>query len=185
MNIIRIMGVDPGNNLGIGILTIDLDTSAILGVNTNFHILDSYINPLSHDTMLDRCNKLNGIITENMKCYNPLVVGLESSFMNVRFAKSVIQLSQYVMTIEMAVRNYDYWTRLFKYPPKMIKALVGAGGDAGKNDMLTNLKSKSELTKFVNLDLLTEHEIDALSIAYVTYKEIINNPYYLLTLPTY
>lgn len=185
MNVIRILGVDPGNNLGIGVLTVDLDTSAILCVDTSIHVLDSYINPLSHDTMLDRCMVLGNIITEYMKCYNPLVVGLESSFMNVRFAKSVIQLSQYVMTIEMSVRKYDYWTRLFKYPPKMVKALVGAGGDAGKSDMLSNMKKIPEISNLVNLDLLTEHEIDALSIAYISYKEIIKNPYYLLTLPTY
>ena len=185
-NVYTIVGIDPGNNLGVGILYVDIDTNKITKVESRTFVLDRYINrDLVPNVMLARCQYLQNIVSSMVFRYQPVIVGLEAAFMNVRFATSVIQLSQYVMSICLAVSNTRPFTKIIKYPPKYIKASVGAGGNADKDDMKSNLLKIKEISSYIDIDYLTEHEIDALSIAYLTYKEVLLNPYLLITLPNH
>ena len=182
-NFYTILGLDPGNNLGIGVLQVSTETNEILSVTGQTLVLDRYVEDDTYNVMLARIQKLHNVVTHLNVIYQPLVVSLEAAFMNSRFPKSVIQLSQYINTIELASRLSNSWCRILKYPPKYIKSVVGAGGTADKNDMKNNLLKIPEISSKINLDLLSEHAIDAISIAYVSYKELQLNPHYLLSLP--
>lgn len=182
-NYYTILGLDPGNNLGIGVLNISTETNEILSVTAQTLVLDKYVEDETFNVMLARIQKLHNVITQLNMIYQPIVVSLEAAFMNSRFPKSVIQLSQYVNTIELASRLSNPWARIFKYPPKYIKSVVGAGGTADKNDMKNNLLKIPAIADKIDLNLLSEHAIDSLSIAYVTYKELQLNPHYLISLP--
>ena len=61
----------------------------------------------------------------------------------------------------------------------MIKKKVGAGGGANKNDMLDNAKTIPILKEKLKLEELSEHEIDAASIGYVLYNDILTQPWLL------
>lgn len=177
----NILAIDPGNNLGISILTIEDDR--IVSVHTRTIVLDNHVNDDSMYRLLDRCMYLDYIVTGLMMEYQPAVVALENAFMNSRFPKSVIQLSQYVVTIELAVRRADCWCKIFKYAPKYIKSKIGAGGTADKSDMKSNLKSIQELNKLLDIDSLTEHSIDSISIGYIAYQDVVQYPHLLWMLP--
>lgn len=182
-NIFNIIGVDPGNNLGISVISVDVVDLDIVEVSSFTYTLNRYVHDDSTNVLLDRCLKLNQIITGVIEEYDPLIVGVEAAFMNSRFPKSVMQLSQYVGTVEMAIRNSNPWCKIFKYPPKYIKSQVGAGGSADKDMMKSNLQSIESISSLINIDNLTEHSIDSLSIAYVAYEDIKQHPYYLYILP--
>ena len=178
-----IIGIDPGNNLGIGILHIDSITNEIVGIESRTYILDTYVREETFNVLLERCSRLRELVIGLVMEYRPLMFCIESSFMNSRFPKSVIQLSQYVGTIELAIRNTNLWCKILKVPPKYIKARCGAGGSAGKDEMRDNLQAIPAIAKKVDLSAITEHGIDSLAMAYVAYLEILDQPYLLWSLP--
>lgn len=176
METIKIIGIDPGNNTGISIYTLSLPDFKIINIDSRLYQLDTFINPIDsifYNKMMMRCQILYNIVTSLLKEYDPVAIAYESAFLNAKYANAVIQLTQYTSTIEQAIFNYNTFIRIFKYPPKWIKKYVGAGGTADKDDMLINLSTLPELQ---NLQLpinLSEHEIDAISIGYVLYKDIL------------
>ena len=129
--------------------------------------------------MYDRCELLSKIIYEILNIYNPLAVAYESAFLNSKYANAVIQLTQYTATLDRTIRYYDTFTKIFHYAPMMIKKKVGAGGGANKNDMLDNAKTIPILKEKLKLEELSEHEIDAASIGYVLYNDILTQPWLL------
>lgn len=182
-NTYTIVGIDPGNNLGISILYIDCYSNAIRHINSMTYVLDSYVKEETYNVLLERLMKLKEIISTIISEVQPVMVCLEASFMNSRFPKSVIQLSQYVGTIEVTTRDIYPWSKILKLPPKYIKARCGAGGTADKDDMRKTLSTIPCIANNINLNYLSEHSIDSLAMAYVAYLEILNNPYLLWSLP--
>ena len=178
----NIIAIDPGNNIGIAIYTISAIDNSILSITTRTVVLDMYINNDVVNIMLYRLNILNNLIAELYNIYQPVAIGLEASFMNSRFPKAVIQLSQYVAIIETSFIKHNCFIKLFKYAPKYIKSKIGAGGDGNKYDMLANMNSIAEIITHVNTSYLTEHEIDALSIGYVMLTDIRYRPHLLFTI---
>ncbi len=179
----HILGIDPGNNLGVSILRVDIDSNEIIGIESFSYVLDTYVYEDSFNRILDRCIKLRSIIENVIAYYRPVLCILESSFMNIRFPKSVIQLSQYVSTVEQCIKLTDPWCKMLKLPPKDIKARCGAGGNADKEEMRSNLKKLPEIARHIDLDILTEHSIDSLAMSYVGYKILQDQPYLLFSLP--
>lgn len=182
-NTYTIIGIDPGNNLGISVLYIDCYSNAIKHIDSMTYVLDSYVEDETYNVLLERLMKLKEIVTNIVSYTRPVMVCLEASFMNSRFPKSVIQLSQYVGTIEVTTRSVYPWSKILKLPPKYIKARCGAGGTADKDDMRNNLSKIPCIASNINLSYLSEHSIDSLAMAYVAYLEILNNPYFLWSLP--
>lgn len=170
-NLCNIIGIDPGNNFGISILTIDSITKDIVAVNTEFYILDHYISPYTTDKVITKLEYINKIVNYLIDNYEPASIAFETAFMNIRFPKAVINLSQYVGTLENSIINKNCFISIFKYAPKYIKSIVSTG-DADKNDMLKAIKNIPELSNKIDTTLLTEHEIDAIAIAYTMLKEI-------------
>lgn len=168
----NLISIDPGNNTGITVFNINAVTLEINFIESSTYTLNSYIDEESNTKLLDRCMYLNKLLLNYLNYYNPLVIAYERAFMNVRFPNSIIQLSNYINTIEMSIRKYDPWIKVLSYPPKYIKKYVGAGGEAMKDDMKTNLSRISEISSKINLDNLTEHSIDSISIGYVGLNEV-------------
>ncbi|MGE3593076.1 MAG: hypothetical protein AB7G52_11385, partial [Arcobacter sp.] len=95
---------------------------------------------------------------------------------NSRFPKAVMQLSQYTAIIEMSINSINSFIKIFKYAPRYIISNVGAGGNANKEDMLSNILTIGELMVHIDVKNMSEHEIDAVAIAYTTLKEIRTYP---------
>lgn len=180
----KIIGIDPGTNTGISIYTIALPTFEIINIETKLYVLKNLVPDPTEDTiyynhMYERTKLLYSIIQNIIIEEQPLAVAYEAAFMNTKFATAVIQLTQYTSTIERSIRDYDKNIKILKYPPKWIKKYVGAGGTADKDDMLSNLRTIPVINNMLPLDKLSEHEIDATSIAYVLYNDILIQPWML------
>jgi len=178
-NLFNIVSVDPGNNIGISIYTIDSTDYSIKSITTHTVVLDLHVDK-SSSQLTSKIHYLNKYFSELLAYHKPLVIVEEAAFLNNRFPKAVMQLSQYIAAIDIAIYNYSSLVKVFRYPPKYIKRLIGAGGNADKNDMLKAVKKISEIKKYVKLDNVTEHEIDALSIGYVFIQHLRNYPELLI-----
>lgn len=173
-----LLGIDPGNNLGISCFTINSNFE-ITEIETRLIKLSN--NILEHETNIDRLNFLNNYLTYLYNFYRPSVIGVESAFMNTKFATAIIQLTQYVTIIEQTFFNLDPFIKLYKYPPKYVKSMI-ATGDADKNDVLSGVSRIKEITKLINVNTLSEHEIDATAIAYTLLSDIRKYPVLLYTI---
>ena len=180
METFNLIAIDPGGNTGISVYTINAKDLSIVSISTSTLILNNMITESETvDTLLLRLEYLNSYITGLMKTYNPIVVAMEAAFANSKFPKSVMQLSQYIATIQLAIRNVNPFTKIFNYPPKLVKKLIGATGNADKDSMANNIYGVYEISNLINPNLLSEHEIDSLSIGYICLEEIRNNPFLL------
>lgn len=177
----NIVGMDPGNNLGLSVLEIDSNTLKILSIRTYRYILDRQIDNDTDNVSLSKWNLIQEIVTAIASTYNPLIVAMESAFLNIRFPKAIITLGSYTTVLEMSWSNYISPNRFFKYPPKYIKKIVGKG-DADKLDMMKNISSIEELNQHLDVTSLSEHEIDATAIAYTALLEVRSYPYVLYSL---
>jgi len=175
-NTFNILAIDPGNNLGVSIMTINALDFSIVNIYSRTIILDSLVPDIHSDKMLYKLNALSSIVSDLIYNYSPLAVGIETAFLNSRFPKAVMQLSQYTAIIEMSINSINSFIKIFKYAPRYIKSNVGAGGNANKEDMLSNILTIGELMAHVDIKNMSEHEIDAIAIAYTTLKEIRNYP---------
>lgn len=178
----NIVGIDPGNHTGIAIISIDEHKLHILNVKCFTINLDKLITTDENNYYLKRKLELNRVLVDIYQNYGIGVVGLEVPFVNPKFPKSAITLSDYISSIEIQLYNLNPNIKLYKFPPKSVKALVGATGDATKDDMLSNIMKIKELRPYLTGLELTEHSVDALSIGYITLEDIRNNPYYLYSL---
>ena len=178
----NVVGIDPGNNLGVSILTVSYDNGSftIKRIEPHTFVLDNYKLNVMLDRHVSRLIYLKEIITKICHAYQPLVVCLESAFMNSRFPKAVITLSTYVTAAELAIVEHNNFIKVFKYAPKYIKSEV-CTGDADKKDMKKAISKIKELNSLMKINELSEHAIDATAMAYVGVKEIRQHPI-LLTL---
>ena len=177
---ISILGLDPGNNLGVSIVHVDSTTLDIVGIETKTYVLEKYVTT-TDNIMLNKWIVLENIIRYLSETYQPYVVGMEAAFLNLKFPKAIINLGSYTTIIEMTLNRYVRYLKLFKYAPKYVKKSVGCG-DADKLAMLNFMTSIPEINKCINLYGRTEHEVDATAIAYTALKEVRKYPYILYSI---
>lgn len=172
----NIVGIDPGNNTGICILEYDPITMTVVSLKTEFICLDNVIDQSSPDKAREKVLAAQRVGNYISQVHDPVCVGLESAFMNTRFPRAVIQLSQYVGMLESALINGNNFIKIFKYPPKLIKSIMGSG-DNKKIDMTEAVIKQPELIKHINnIHMLTEHEIDSICIAFCVLQDIRKYP---------
>ena len=181
MESFNIVGIDPGNNIGVSIIEIGLPTYEILSVDTTFIILENNISKDSNDKILDKLNVLSKVVTDLINIYNPVAFAVEAAFMNVRFPKAVMQLSQYVAIIDHTIQLTNPFIKVFKYPPKYIKARTVGSGNADKDAMTLGVSKINEISDKINVNILSEHEVDAVAIGYTALQEIREFPFILYT----
>jgi Holliday junction resolvasome RuvABC endonuclease subunit len=154
----------------------------IISIETYYINLDYLVDPtLFIDQMSSRLMVLYNYIFNLMSFYKPLVIFMEASFLNVKYPLAVIQLSQYISTIGLASRTANFYTKILVYPPRYVKKMMAVGGNADKNAMLASVDNIPEITKHVDVTLVTEHVVDALCIGYVGMLELRERPLYLLS----
>lgn len=133
-----ILGIDPGNNTGLAIIRIDENTLEIQDVKTLTLLLGNLIPTDVNNYYLRRKLTLISYLDNINKDFGIDVAGLETAFVNTKFPKSAITLSDYISCIELKLYDISPRIKLYKFPPKSVKALVGATGDATKEDMFNN-----------------------------------------------
>jgi len=173
---INILSIDPGTNMGISITTITVPSLKIVNIITTVLDLSTMTKPHDmQDNLLLRTRVIKKYITKIMIDYKPRVLAMEAAFVNSRFPKSVMYLSQYIGAISLAVIEADPFVKIFNYPPKLVKYVMG-GGTKDKDAMKIAVKKVTELSKHVNVDEITEHEVDSMAIGYTYIMELRKNP---------
>jgi Holliday junction resolvasome RuvABC endonuclease subunit len=176
----RIVSIDPGTNIGISIMTIDCITFEVVAIETRVVTLNNYTYADdSSDRLLEKLIHLNKVCYEIAYSYSPIAIFVESAFLNMRFPKAVIQLSQFIATIETTFIQALPMIKIFRYPPKYVKKLISEYGGATKDGMLDAINKIPNIGMLINTSLLTEHEVDAVAIGYVGLMEITQFPHLL------
>lgn len=183
MSYFNILSFDPGNNLGVCIMSIDVKTFKIISIETRTVVLDTYVPNDVPDRSLYKLNFLHGVVNSLLDGYKPVAVGMETAFLNVRFPKAVTTLSQITGVIDLAVLQYNPFIKMYKYAPKYIKAIASGKGTSDKDGMMLAANNNTEISSLINPNLLTEHEVDAIMIGYTTLLEIRKYPMVLCLVP--
>ncbi len=181
MDTMCIMSVDPGTNTGISFMTVNLPELDIVHIETyniNLELFDKNYG----NNRVQRLHKLHVYITDLVRLFTPTVLAVEGAFLNSKFPKAVMYLSQYIATIENAVYGFNPEISLFKYPPRFIKSRIGATGSADKDKMLETIISVSEINDLLGDQFLTEHQVDSIAIGYTFLLELRNNTALLLVM---
>lgn len=158
------IGIDPGTNTGIAIIeakNFEIVSVKTISLNLKVHFLET-------GDKLDRYITLREYLVDIFKTHKPVSVAREEVFKG-RYANAHAELTRLALMIDFAKKDYSEELQLLTYAPKKVKAFFGKKGNADKDDMREALKSNHELKIFYN-ENLTEHEIDALAIAYLAFK---------------
>ncbi|MDQ6990800.1 MAG: crossover junction endodeoxyribonuclease RuvC [Mariprofundaceae bacterium] len=174
-----LIGIDPGNNTGIAIYELDCNTKAVISIVTHTVVLDNLVTN-RNEVLLNRNAILSSVCKKLSSTYTPIVLAMESAFLNSRFPKAVMQLSQYTSTVEQAFYGINSFIKIHRYPPKYIKKYIGAGGNADKDAMTLAVKALPEISARIDLDRVTEHEIDALAAGYIAVSYVRQYPHTLI-----
>lgn len=169
-----IMGIDPGSrNLGIAIFYINFNTLEILEIIPIPISLNKYFSYSSNKSGLtNRLFCLRKEFKDILEAYNPVAISIESGFINPRMPGAVIPLASAITIMSSVIMQYDFDVSIIDYPPSIIKKAVGANPIGNKSPVFNALSKNKEISNIVNLDLLTEHCVDSIAIAYTMLIEI-------------
>jgi len=181
---VNILAIDPGTTtVGVSVFTINVITFELLNVETI--LIDTSIRFEPRDLTKDlliRLNTLYNRMKELIAYYDPHLVSVENGFINRLRPAAYGPLSQSIMAIELAAMDVNPFIKIFKFAPKTIKKVTTAGGAAGKVDMLVGVKNINEITRYINPDLISEHEVDSIAVNYTMLQYLRENPIILLIL---
>lgn len=173
----NILGIDPGtHHLGVGVLSVDFSTFEILS-SVAYTITALKVMPKDAwavDIHGERTSRIYTLAAELDRCfnfYNPLRIACESPFYNPRRPMAYGSLVEILAAIRSTVWNYDKWRQLYTYDPPSVKNAVGAKGGGDKDAIKKRVLAMPQLrwNGPYPIQLLDEHAIDALAVAYADY----------------
>lgn len=173
-----IVGIDPGSDtLGISVLEFDIPTMTIVRTTARTIRASKLIkkNTLMADLHGERQLRveiLENEIFETLQEHMPISIAVESPFFSSRMPSAFGVLIEVMIAIKRAVYKYNSWRVVFLIDPPSVKKAIGASGGADKDKvkacilLVPDLNYQGETP----LELLDEHSIDALAVAYGRFK---------------
>lgn len=178
----NIISIDPGTNMGVAIYTLDSDSGLVVGISTHVYSLNNHICTTHKlNNLLLKTQAIERACTSLYNLYKPVAMVVEAAFLNSKFPKAVMQLSHFIATIDNTMFRLNPLIKFFRYPPTYVKMGIGAGGNADKVAMRKQVSSIPEITNFLDVSKVSEHEVDALAIGYVGIMNIRDRPHVLYT----
>lgn len=176
-----IVGIDPGSEtLGLGIIYIDIDSleivssSAMTFVGSKMYVQDNWMSTM-HNPRTARIHAHHKNLVDFFRTINPVAIACESPFYNPRRPNAYGVLVEVLTMVRQAIIEYDVWKPLYLIDPPTVKKSVGAPGNADKERMLLAVKNMPELKLTIPVEVLDEHSIDALAVAYCRYKQMMSS----------
>ena len=177
-NIAKIVGIDPGTEtLGIAIIHFNIDDFRIVQCEAATYKGSNLLsNDFTRALFGDRYTRIEAHRYNLYKILiqeQPLIIGCESPFISRRFPQAGLALTEVVCAIRAAVRLYDLFKPLYSVTPPEAKKAVGAKVNKDKSEVQRSILKIKELTStaLMPLNLLDEHSIDALAVAYCLLKQ--------------
>ena len=175
-----IVAIDPGNNLGVAIFTINSVDMSIVNIECKLYVLSDNVdmsNPSRR--MVNKLLYIGKICEHINNTYKPLILFTESAFINKRFPMAIMNLAPIMSMVQVGFLQVNPNIKIVEYPPKYVKKYIGAGGGADKDDMSKYIDINPEIKQHIDSKLISEHEVDAIAIAYVGLCEIRKYPHIL------
>lgn len=177
-SIAKVIGIDPGSEtLGVGIMSFDTVSQAILRTDA-FTVFGSKLGGnewlgFLHGDRFQRIAQLSQNLTHLFRQEVPLAIAVESPFFNHLRPQAYGVLMEVMAAIRQAVWDYDPWHELYLIDPSSVKKAAGVLGNANKDTMREAIRILSpQLHLTCDVDLLDEHSIDAVAVAYCRYKRL-------------
>jgi len=183
---LNILSLDLGNALGIACSTYNISTRTFIVHDSQTVYIDKYVkaNDLSINMIPRKSITVKGFeqtvlsyIERNNLINNIDIVAVEDCFINPERKSAFIALVQYMTKLDELVNNI-YNRDLIKLSPKFIKKEFSSvyKGVASKDNMFETLLSKPDIIiSNQNTQFMSEHEVDAIAVGYVTCKTIVVN----------
>lgn len=171
---VRFIAIDPGSRtLGLAVLEYDFETNTLTVLFTRCLSLDEGMSHLQYmvdlvGTRRARLYLIHRFLTEQIREWCPGFVIMETPYMG-SFAQVFKVLVEIEQTIGAIVSDFGNGIALLKIDPSTVKKTIGVSGKSGdKSLMLAAVKGLSNLVlkEGIDLDLITEHEVDAIAVGH-------------------
>jgi len=182
MDTIRIIGIDPGTTtVGVAIVDVTLEYKI---VNIETILIDAkYVNVNNNYTSLyNRLSYIENRIYEIIQTYRPHMVSHENAFLFHMRPGAYGPLSQSILAITNGIYKANPYMYIQGFAPKYIKKIFSDKGTSDKDGMLSYMRGINEITDLINIERISEHEIDAIAIVFTMIDHVQNNDVILLTL---
>ncbi len=180
-NYVRIMGIDPGSyTTGVATLVVDVRTWEIVTITPELiDVYDVIKTDYVRDKLYERLFVMGERLSSILEYHVPDAVSIESGYID-RFRPAAYGvLSKVMYVIQHAVYKYDKFIVTEEFRPKVAKKLLKVTDIDKKATTMDALLKRKDITNLVDLHLISEHEVDAISLALVLldkYKKINNIP---------
>lgn len=178
---LRLIGIDPGTNLGVATLDLDLKTNSLYLIDVNTFDGTKLAREYTSITEVHGHRAARNIAHENnlvgyFYYMEPHYILSESPYMG-RFPQAFASLTECIMSIRRAVLRYDPIMPLLLVDPPTVKTSLGVRGKSSdKEEMKRALLNLSSLINVSGYDIsyLDEHGIDAIAVAFTKAQSIMN-----------
>ena len=182
----NLVGVDPGTNY-TGVVAMEVSATTLEIVSIKPHLIDVHgLESTRHKDLQFRLFLILNSFRDILRYYSPMIVTLEYGFINRLRPAAYGPLSQVRAVLEQSVmllntfeRNVGFM-RVNGFAPSTIKNAVGSKGGADKVTIEAAVGNIPEIAKHVDVNTLSEHEVDGIAIAYTQLKILRSNPHLLL-----
>ena len=173
-----IVSVDPGVNLGLSCLELDLETkqTKVLDAHTCSlnDIAENYYSDRIHclGLALTRITVIEDLIKDYAAFWQPDFFIHETAFSahGRKFGGSIesfASLRENILGIKLAACRYDSSIPIISINPNTVKYCVIGEKNNDKDQMKDGIKSKTDLDlSGVNVDKLDQHGVDSIAIGY-------------------
>jgi Holliday junction resolvasome RuvABC endonuclease subunit len=175
-----IVGIDPGSDtlgfaaLAVNVMTLEIVESVAFTFSGSKLANDGWYGDM-HGARAARIAALSEKVAQQLRFYQPNLVASESPFYSQFRPQAYGALTETVDAIRNAVWSYDCWLDLFMIDPPTVKKSVGARNptkDMSHDEKKSLVKWALMALPDLNyngptpLNMLDEHSIDALAVAY-------------------
>lgn len=180
---LKIVAVDPGNNLGMACLEVDLDSKMIKAIDAHTLVLDDVLAYYhaeiveTHGNLLARTFAINKYLQKYCDKHEPDYGAHETAFSahgRVRFGNSVesfAKLRENILAIKLAMMHHSSTMAIIPINPQTVKYAVVGAQSGDKSAVTKALLAKEDLTLDFDHKYLDEHGWDAIAIGYTFIKK--------------
>lgn len=174
-----ILAIDPGTDtLGLACIQFDCRTGYIIGSEAQTYkgskmARNSWVADV-HGDRFARINAHRSNLSRLLNLLQPAFIASESPFFSRAQPLAYGALTEVVYALRLTIFEYDPLMDVQLIDPPSVKNAVGAKGNADKETVRTGVLSLEEL-KYngrVPIDVLDEHSIDAMAVAYAMLMRI-------------
>lgn len=160
------MASDPSSNfVGFAFLIVDSRTMKLDFVYTS--LIDLKYLDVGNDThpaVDSRIRALRKRIIPLLQTFKPKVFAYERAFNNVRTPGAFEPLVASTTVMKQACLDFNPTMNITAYSPGQVKNALGQKGNCKKEVMKEACRTDMRINQFVDVNLISEHEIDAIAV---------------------